>query len=78
MLILISIDVQYLQNIVFSFEKGSDGQNYSLDSHHPIKNSLPSKMSEDVIRLERNVARMVDGELFLDGYMDMILWICNG
>ena len=26
MLILISTDVQYLQNVVYSFEKGSDGQ----------------------------------------------------
>ena len=27
-----------MQNVVFSFEKGSDGQNYSSsDSHHPKK-----------------------------------------
>ena len=39
--ILISIDVQYLQNVVFGFEKGSKGQNHSLsDSQHPIKKSL--------------------------------------
>ena len=38
MLILILIDVQYLQNLVFSFEKGSNVQNHSLsDSHHSIK-----------------------------------------
>ena len=38
MLILILIDVQYLQNDVFSFEKDLIGQNYSsLDSDHPIK-----------------------------------------
>ena len=42
MLILISIDVQYLQNVVFSFEKCSNGQNHSLsDSHLPIKKSHP-------------------------------------
>ena len=36
MLILILIDVQYLQNVVFSFEKGLNVQNHSLsDSHHP-------------------------------------------
>ena len=36
MLILISINVQYLQNIAFSFEKGSSGQDHSFsDSHHP-------------------------------------------
>ena len=38
MLILILIDVQYLQNLVFSFEKGLNVQNHSLpDSHHSIK-----------------------------------------
>ena len=35
MLILILMNVHYLQNIVFSFG-GSNGQNHSLsDSHHP-------------------------------------------
>ena len=36
MLILILIDVQYLQNAVFGFEKGSNGQNYSSSGpqHH--------------------------------------------
>ena len=38
MLILILIDVQYLQKAIFSFEKGSVGQNhYSSGSHHPVK-----------------------------------------
>ena len=37
------IDVQYLQNGVFSFEKFLNGQNYSYtDFYHPIKKSLPS------------------------------------
>ena len=37
MLILVLIDVQYIQNVVFSFEKASNGQNHSSsDSHHPI------------------------------------------
>ena len=45
MLILILIDVQYLQNLVFSFEKGSNVQNHSLsDSHHSKKKS-PCKIS---------------------------------
>ena len=45
MLILILIDVQYLKKVVFSFEKGSDGQNHSsLASHHSIKKSPPSKI----------------------------------
>ena len=44
MLILISVGVQYLQNLDFSFEKGSNIQNHSLsDSHHSIKKILPAK-----------------------------------
>ena len=46
MLILILIDVQYLQNVVFSFEKGLDGQNYpSSSSHYLIKKKKTSKIS---------------------------------
>ena len=38
MVILILIDVQYLKKVVFSFQKGSNGQNYSFsDSHCLIK-----------------------------------------
>ena len=38
MLILILIDAHYLQNVVFSFEKGSNGQNHFFsDSHKLIK-----------------------------------------
>ena len=45
-LILILISVQYLQNVVFGFEKGSIGQNSSSsDSHHPIKKCPCSKVS---------------------------------
>ena len=44
MLIVISINVQYLQNVVFSFEKGSSGQSHSLSgSHHPVEKSPPGK-----------------------------------
>ena len=45
MLILILIDVQYLQNVAFSFEKGLNGQMYFfLDSSFPIKKyPLPAK-----------------------------------
>ena len=40
MLIFILINVQYLQNVVFHFEKGSNGQNHSSSgSNHPIKKS---------------------------------------
>ena len=45
MLILILVDVQYLQKVVFIFGKGSNSQNHSsLDSHHQIKKS-PCKIS---------------------------------
>ena len=37
MLILILVDVKYLKNFVFSFEKDSNGQKYSSDSHYPTK-----------------------------------------
>ena len=44
MLILILIDVQYLQNVVFSLEKGSGDQNhFSLDSLQLIKKFLAAK-----------------------------------
>ena len=44
MLILIIIDVQYLQNVVFSFEKVLSGQNHSFSgSHHWKKKSLSAK-----------------------------------
>ena len=40
MLILILTNGQFLQNAVFSFEKGSKGQNHpSSDSYQPIKKS---------------------------------------
>ena len=40
--ILILINVQYLQNVVFSFEKGSTSQTHSFsDSYHPIKKIFP-------------------------------------
>ena len=46
MLILILIDVQYLQNDVFYFEKGLKGQMQSSpDAHHLIKKPTPSKIS---------------------------------
>ena len=44
MLTLVLIDVQYIQNVVFSFKKGSNGQNHSSsDSHHSIAHT-PSKI----------------------------------
>ena len=42
MLILILVDVQLLQNVVFSFETALNGQNHSSsDSHYLIKKNLP-------------------------------------
>ena len=43
MLILILIDVQYSQNVVFSFAKGLNCQNhFSSGSHHPVKKLPPA------------------------------------
>ena len=36
MLILILVDIQYLQNVAFSFEKSLNGQNYSPSDSHPL------------------------------------------
>ena len=47
MLILILIDVQYSLKAVFSFEKRSNGQNYSsLCSLHPVEKSFAGKVSD--------------------------------
>ena len=40
MLIWILINVRYLQNVVFSFEKDSNGHNHSSGFHHRINKSL--------------------------------------
>ena len=47
MLILILIDVQFLQNVVFSFEKIQMVKITHLDSYHPIKN--PPACQENVL-----------------------------
>ena len=45
MLILILINVQFLRNFVFSFEKSWNSQNHSLsDSQNPMKNVFHSKI----------------------------------
>ena len=42
MLILVLIDVQYSQNAIFSFERGSNCKNHSsLGSHHLLKKIAP-------------------------------------
>ena len=46
MLILILLDAQYLQKVIFSFEKGLNSQNHSSSgSQHPIKKFTPVKFS---------------------------------
>ena len=46
MLILIFINVQYLQDVAFSFEKSLNGQNHSLsDFHYCIKKSASVKFT---------------------------------
>ena len=44
MLILILMNVKYLQDVALSFEKSLNGQNHSSSgSHHPIEKSRPAK-----------------------------------
>ena len=50
MLNLILIEVEYLQNFVFNFEKDSISQNHSSGSHHAIKKSPFSKISHLPLR----------------------------
>ena len=45
MLTLILIHDQYVQNVVLSFEKTSNGQNHLSDFHQPIKKNSLSKIS---------------------------------
>ena len=48
--ISILISVQYLQNVVFSFEKSFNSQKHFFpDSHHPVKNP-PSKISHPLLQ----------------------------
>ena len=46
MLILILIHVKYLQNVVFSFEKGSNRQNHSSTGFHHLAKKISSKISD--------------------------------
>ena len=41
---LMLIDIQYLQNIVFSFEKNLNIQNLSLSDFHHLIKKFPSKI----------------------------------
>ena len=46
MITLILIDLQYEQNVVFNFEKGSHGENHSSsDSHRTTKKSVQQNFS---------------------------------
>ena len=45
MLILILINIQYFQDVAFSFQKDSNSQNLSSpDSHNPIKKKFIAKL----------------------------------
>ena len=55
MLILILINGQYLENVVFSFEKGSSGQNHSLSDSHNTIEPLPPSLGKFPIPLPLNV-----------------------
>ena len=45
MLILILVDIQYLQNVVFSFEKDSNGQKHSSSDSHPPNKKIPPQQN---------------------------------
>ena len=45
MLILVLIEIQYLQNVVLSFEKGLSDQNHFLPDSHYLINTSPGKFS---------------------------------
>ena len=71
MLILVLIDVQYLENNVSSLEEGPNGQNQSpSDTHHPIKNwhqqNFPSRLFWGIpptpqCHLENNAKHIIEG-----------------
>ena len=50
MLILILVKIQYLQNVVFSFEKGSDGQSHYLQETLCFFLRILSRNFEKVLR----------------------------
>ena len=57
MLILILVVVQSLQNVVFSFEKGLNGQNHSSSGfHHPIKKSTLNKIPSPLNAIWKTLA----------------------
>ena len=68
MLILVLIDVQYLQNVGFCIEKDSDAHNHFLsDSHHLITLTLtPSPQF---------FQRMLKFLNYVDVLVDLMLWI---
>ena len=79
MLILILINVQYLQNVVFNFEKGSNGQTHSsATSHHPIKkfplqNSLVTIWKTPMWATKHLVETHQNSEI-LDNKLDLYLY----
>ena len=45
MLIYILLNIQHLQNIIYSFEIGSIGENISLSDYHQSMRKSPNKIS---------------------------------
>ena len=43
---MILIDIQYLQNVVFSFEKDLNSQYHSSDPHYLVIQNSPNKISD--------------------------------
>ena len=65
MLTLILIDVQNSQEAVFSFGKGSNGQNHSsLGFLYPVKKSPPSKISAPYRYLENPASACLNYDIY--------------
>ena len=78
MLILILMDVQYLQNVVFTFGKGLNNQSYSLSgSHHMIKkvplNKVSHPPSTPLIAIWKTLS-FGSNSLFLTDFKIVIYW----
>ena len=68
MLILIFSDIEYLQEVVSSFEEGSNGQSHC--SLHPIKNHPPGKflIPPNLLTIFRNPALERGHTMFMQNF----------